>query len=81
MNMEEIRKMIFNELKKIAPETEPEQLNPDHLISKSLDLDSYDWLQFIVSIGKKINFDIPEDDYIKINTLNKLFSYLHSKAV
>lgn len=80
MNREEIEKTIFESLKQIAPDTEPSQLSPDDDIRENLGIDSFDFLQFIVSLDEKLKVEIPEEDYGKITTLESLIGYLMSHA-
>jgi acyl carrier protein len=79
MNKEELEKIIFQLLKKIAPETNPDQLYPNESIKESLNIDSYDFLQFIVALDDKLKIEIPEEDYGKISTLGALTDYLMNK--
>lgn len=79
MSEEEIRKTIFQLLKQIAPDTEPSILKPDENIRKTLDIDSFDTLQFLVSLNEKMGIEIPEEDYGKIPTLKTLVDYLLEK--
>lgn len=79
MNQQDIKAAIINSLKKIAPDTEPEKLNPDDNIRTTLEIDSFDYLQFIVSIDEQFGIETPEEDYGKIATLSSLTSYLTSK--
>lgn len=79
MNKEELEKIIFQLLKKIAPETDPGQLSPNENIRESLNIDSYDFLQFIVALNDKLKIEIPEEDYGKISTLDTLTYYLMNK--
>lgn len=79
MNKEELEKIIFQLLKKIAPETDPDQLSPNENIRESLNIDSYDFLQFIVALDDKLKIEIPEEDYGKISTLGTLTDYLMNK--
>jgi acyl carrier protein len=46
----------FQLLKKIAPETEPSELKPDENIRETLNIDSFDALQFIVD--EKLGIEI-----------------------
>ena len=80
MNEEEIKKTIFQLLKRIAPETDPAQLMPEENIREALNIDSFDALQFIVSISEKLNVDIPEEDYGKTSSLKNLIAYLLQKT-
>ncbi len=79
MSEEEIRKTIFQLLKQIAPDTEPSILKPDENIRKTLDIDSFDTLHFLVSLNEKMGIEIPEEDYGKIPTLKTLVDYLLEK--
>jgi len=79
MNEEEIKNIIFQLLKKIAPDTEPSELKPDENIREVLNIDSFDSLQFIVSLNEKLGIEIPEEDYGKISTLKSLINYLLEK--
>jgi acyl carrier protein len=79
MSEEEIRKTIFQLLKQIAPDTEPSTLKPDENIRKTLDIDSFDTLHFLVSLNEKMGIEIPEEDYGKIPTLKTLVDYLLEK--
>lgn len=79
MNEEEIKNIIFQLLKKIAPDTEPSALKPDENIREVLNIDSFDSLQFIVSLNEKLGIEIPEEDYGKISTLKSLTNYILAK--
>jgi acyl carrier protein len=79
MNEEEIKEIIFQLLKKIAPDTEPSTLKPDENIRETLNIDSFDTLQFIVALNKKTGIEIPEEDYGKIATLQALLAYIKNK--
>jgi acyl carrier protein len=78
MSEEEITQTIFQLLKKIAPDTEPSTLLPDENIRETLDIDSFDTLQFLVSVNEKMGIEIPEEDYGKITTLKTLVNYILS---
>jgi acyl carrier protein len=79
MNEEEIKEIVFQLLKKIAPDTEPSTLKPDENIRETLNIDSFDSLQFIVALNKKTGIEIPEEDYGKIATLQALIAYIKNK--
>jgi len=76
MKKEEIENIIYNSLKKIAPDTEPSTLSPNDNIREALNIDSFDFLQFIVSLDEKLNIEIPEEDYGKVDTVSSLLNYL-----
>ena len=79
MKEDEIKNIVFQLLKQIAPDTEPSTLKPDENIRETLDIDSFDSLQFLVSLNEKLGIEIPEQDYGKITTLKSLFNYILEK--
>jgi acyl carrier protein len=80
MKEEEIRQTLFGLLRNIAPDTEPDKLNLSDNIRKTLAIDSFDYLQFIVGMDEKFSIQTPEEDYGKIETLADLISYIVTKA-
>jgi acyl carrier protein len=79
MTEDEIKKTIFQLLKTIAPDTEPEKLKPDDNIRQVLGIDSFDYLNFIVALDEKLGVQTPEDDYGKITSLQTLLPYILTK--
>lgn len=78
MNAEEIRKVVLAELKRIAPELEDVQ--PAKPLRDQVDLDSMDWLNFLVALNERLKIEIPEADYRKLGTLEQIVGYLSAKA-
>lgn len=79
MTESEIKQIIFQLLKQIAPDTIPEELEPDDDIRHTLEIDSFDALQFVVALDEKLGVETPEQDYGKIATLRSLVSYIMEK--
>ena len=79
MKEQEIKDIIIASLKKIAPDTEPEKLNPEDNIRETLAIDSFDFLRFIVILDKQLGINTPEEDYGKIRTISSLIAYIGSK--
>jgi acyl carrier protein len=79
MTEAEIKQTVFQLLKKIAPDTEPEKLNPDDDIRHTLEIDSFDALQFVVALDEHFGIETPEADYGKIATLKSLMNYITEK--
>lgn len=79
MNEQSIRNAIFQTLHGIAPEVNPGDLIPAQPLRDQVDLDSMDWLNFIVGLHQALHVDIPEADYRKLYTLDDLIDYLKKK--
>jgi len=75
MSEAEIKRAIFDGLRQIAPESEPEVLSPDANIRKTLDIDSYDFLNLLIRLSEKLGFEVPEEDYGKIRSLKEMIAY------
>jgi acyl carrier protein len=80
MNNDEIKQVIFKILKRIAPESDPSMLAPDENIRKTLDIDSFDALNFFIRIDEELGVTVPESDYGKLNTLSEIIQYLASRG-
>lgn len=76
MSNTEIKSVIFQLLKQIAPDTEPSTLQPGDNIRSTLGIDSFDALQFIIALSEKLGIDIPEQDYGKTATLEQMIDYI-----
>lgn len=79
MTEAEIKTVIFQLLKQIAPDTEPSTLLPNDNIRDTLGIDSFDALQFLVALDEKLGIEIPEQDYGQTATLAELVAYVQSK--
>ena len=80
MNQDEVRKQVLVELMRIAPELEEGEIVPGKLLREQVDLDSMDWLNFLVALHERLKVEIPEADYAKLGTLDQVTAYLLAKA-
>ena len=74
--MSEIRAGIVAELMSIAPEIEESDLSDTELLRDQVDLDSMDWLNFLVRLNKRFEVDIPESQYASLRTIDDLTTYV-----
>ncbi len=79
MEEKELRTVVVATLKTIAPEVEEADLRPDRPLRNQVDLDSMDWLNFLIGLHDKLKVDIPEADYAKLVTLGDVLDYLKKK--
>lgn len=71
---------IAQALRRIAPEADLATVGPNDDLRESLDIDSFDFLNFLMALQEKFGVDIPESDYGKVRTLNALTAYLRSRT-
>ncbi|MGA8007519.1 MAG: acyl carrier protein [Burkholderiales bacterium] len=79
MKPEELKSQVLGILATIAPEIEPGELRGDKPLRSQIDLDSMDWLNFLVALHERLKVEIPETDYAKLVTLEDLLGYLNKK--
>lgn len=70
---------VFRVLTDIAPEIEPEDVAPDTDLREELDLDSMDFLNFVIALHEELEVDIPETDYPRLATMAGCVAYLRRK--
>lgn len=75
----EIRAVALATLLSIAPEVEVDELRGDRTLRSQVDLDSMDWLNFLLGLHEKLKVEIPETDYAKLITLDDVVAYLQKK--
>ena len=75
MTNDEIRAAVLRLLGDIAPEADPESIRPDAPLRDQLDLDSMDFLNFIIALSKELKVEVPERDYPKLSTLDGCVAY------
>jgi acyl carrier protein len=79
METTELRNTVNAILQSIAPEIEPAELDAKAPLREQIDLDSMDYLNFIVGMHEKLNVEIPESDYRKLVSLDDIVNYLDMK--
>ena len=73
---QQVHRIIVELLGQIAPEVDLETLDPQADLREALDIDSYDYLNFIVGISERLGIEVPEADYGKLDTLAGCEAYL-----
>jgi len=79
MDEQSIRDAISRTLGSIAPEVSLADMEPGRPLRDQVDLDSMDWLNFLVGLHEQLHVDIPESDYRKLVTLDDLVAYLRAR--
>jgi len=73
---EDVRSAIVKSLTSVAPEVDIATLSPDVAFRHEFDLDSMDFLNFVVGLHTSLGVDVPEADYGKLATLDSAVDYL-----
>lgn len=67
-------------LRRTAPEVSGTQIDPARPLRDQVDIDSIDWLNFMVGLHDRFAIDIPESDYGKLVSLDGLVAYVMDKG-
>ncbi len=70
---------VIASLSGIAPEADLDHLAPDADLRDELDLDSMDFLNFVVGVHDRTGVEIPERDYAKLLTLDACIRYVDAR--
>lgn len=73
---DDVRAGVVAELISIAPEIEESDLSDTELLRDQVDLDSMDWLNFLVRLHTRFEVDIPESQYASLRTIDDLTGYI-----
>jgi acyl carrier protein len=67
---------ILRELQRIAPEVDVASLDAHQALREQVDLDSMDWLNFLIALSQAFHLEIPESVYERMRTLDDLVGYV-----
>lgn len=76
MTEQQIRTLVADILSGIAPEADLATVGDDEDLREALDLDSMDFLNFVVALAERTGRKIPEADAGRLHTLRGLLAYL-----
>jgi len=75
MTRDELRRALLDCLGRIAPEVDLAALRPAQRLRDQVDLDSVDWMNFLVAVHAALGIDIPDADAALLTTLDQLIDY------
>jgi acyl carrier protein len=76
MTADRVRQVVVDSHAKIAPEIDPASIVPGVNFREQLDLDSMDFLNFVLALHERLGVEIPEADYPRLYTLDDAVAYL-----
>jgi acyl carrier protein len=80
LTTDEITNTVLRALGEIAPEADLAAIKPGVSFRDQLDIDSMDFLNFVIAVHEALHIEIPEADYPKLITLNGCVEYLSSRV-
>ncbi|MFZ9136835.1 MAG: acyl carrier protein [Hylemonella sp.] len=79
MTREQLKTVALEVLRGIAPEVQAGDIEPMTPLRHQVDLDSMDWLNFLIGLHQRLGVNIPESDYAKLVTLDNVLDYLQAR--
>lgn len=79
MDRDALRQTALAILHGIAPEVGPDDIEPGTPLRQQVDLDSMDWLNFLIGLHRKLGVNILEADYAQLVTLDNVLDYLQAR--
>ena len=76
MTKDEIKATVLRILGEIAPEADLNSLKPDINFRDQLDIDSMDFLNFVIALDAELHVTIPESEYQKLFSLDSAVDFL-----
>ncbi len=74
------RDAVVEVLRTIAPEVEAAAIDNRLALRHQVDLDSMDWLNFLIGLQQRFGVEVPESDYARLVSLDDLLNYLHDRV-
>jgi acyl carrier protein len=76
MTPDEIRQVVIRALGTVAPEVDAAKIDGNAPLREQIDIDSMDFLNFVIGLHKELGVNVPEKDYSRLSTLNGCVVYL-----
>lgn len=79
MELNEIRGKLLTLLTNVAPDIEPQAIEPDRDFRDQFDFDSMDALHFAAAVSEAFGIEIAETDYPKLSSLRGAGEFVQSR--
>lgn len=79
MGDEAIRERVVDVFRRVVPEATGEEIDPEVAFRDQYEIDSLDYLNFVLSLEKELELPIPETDYPRLGSLSGAVAYLRSR--
>jgi acyl carrier protein len=80
MTRDEALEIMRDVLHHVAPEADLAEVGVAQSMAEALDLDSMDFLNFMIGLHERTGIEIPEVDYPQLATVEKCVAYLVANA-
>ncbi|MFO7648564.1 acyl carrier protein [Halomonas campaniensis] len=79
LSRDALRDTVIDCILAVAPEADVDALSPGRPWREALEIDSFDFLNILVDLEKRLGVSVPESDYHELATLDGLIDYLERR--
>ena len=79
MTEDPLASLVIASLVNVAPDIEGEEIDPAQSFREQFEIDSMDFLNFIIELNQATGIDIPESDYPRLDSVAGCVTYLQAK--
>jgi len=76
----ELREAVLTSLGEVAPEIDPATLDPAAPVADQVEIDSMDFLDFVVALAGRTGIEVPERDYGDLASVDDCVRYLAARV-
>lgn len=80
MTDEEARRLLADELGRIAPDIDFASVDPQEDLRDAFDIDSMDFLNLVTALSQRLGISIPEADYPRLGSVAEAADYLRVRT-
>lgn len=80
MTEAEARDVLADELGRIAPDIDLDDVDPAEDLRDAFEIDSMDFLNLVTALSHRLGIAIPEADYPSLASMDEAAAYLAAKA-
>ena len=80
MSDDRIDAALQQELHKIAPDMDVDDIDRDGDLREEFDIDSMDFLNLVSALSKSLGLPMPEEDYDQMGSYNAMLAYLKAHS-
>lgn len=78
MSEEELKRNILETLAEAAPGSDISTIDPGVSFRDQIEIDSIDFMNFVLLLEKRLDLKVPEIDYPKLSSLNGCLAYFRT---
>lgn len=79
MEPDTLKAQLLSLLTSVAPDIEPQGIDPDRALRDQFDFDSMDTLHFAAAVSKAFGIDIAETEYARLASLHAAETFVRER--